>query len=206
LDKITKDTILTPYIKGKTVSIVGAAESLLEYGKGEEIDSRDVVIRVNITKPIPPEHYARVGKRTDVIYCNYSVYGLAQNGLIMGIPAVVQNYDKHLQEDLRRRFGERSLDGKLGCYIPSSGLVCIYTAVISGAKDVYVTGFDFFRTGRIKNSDFDRVLAGDNRWCIFDGAKDCGNDFIKDEHIFKHLVKDGYPLTLDEVLEEICRE
>lgn len=54
------------WLRGKRVIIVGPAGYLQGRGKGEWIDSFDVVVRVNHAVPVSfPEDY---GKRTDVLY------------------------------------------------------------------------------------------------------------------------------------------
>ncbi len=77
------------YIKGKSVAVVGRSQSPLGKGRGEEIDSYDVVLRLNYPLPhsyteepnrtridpqsdslIPPEYQEDLGKRTSVFTTN----------------------------------------------------------------------------------------------------------------------------------------
>ena len=56
------------FLKDKKVIIVGPAESLLERGDGQFIDSFDVVVRVN--RGIEPtlKNNDKLGTRTDILY------------------------------------------------------------------------------------------------------------------------------------------
>ena len=56
------------FLKDKRVIIVGPAESLLERGDGQFIDSFDIVVRVN--RGIEPtiKNYNKLGSRTDILY------------------------------------------------------------------------------------------------------------------------------------------
>ena len=132
-------TYLTQFVRGKTVSLVGAAESIIGTGNGKRIDESDVVIRIGITEPIPDSLKQYVGTRTDVIYfCldDYAKY--VRHGRYMDIPAVEKTPE--CQFALQEKY-------KLKDWIPLAGTTCLYTCLLSGAKNVYVSGVDFYRTG-----------------------------------------------------------
>src|SRR5690606_18097197 len=59
---------LTAYLTGKRVVLVGPAASLTGRRQGAEIDAYDVVVRLNLSAPTPPEQAADLGSRTDVLY------------------------------------------------------------------------------------------------------------------------------------------
>jgi hypothetical protein len=59
---------LVEYMRGKTVALVGPASSALGTGKGEFIDSHDVVVRINKHFFANPDWAEDVGTRTDVLY------------------------------------------------------------------------------------------------------------------------------------------
>lgn len=59
---------VSEYLKGKTVAIVGPASTALGTGKGEFIDSHDVVVRINKEFFAIPGREKDIGTRTDVLY------------------------------------------------------------------------------------------------------------------------------------------
>lgn len=56
------------YLNGKSVVIVGPAGYVDGCWQGKEIDSCDVVVRVNKALPIPGRMVEHIGKRCDVLY------------------------------------------------------------------------------------------------------------------------------------------
>jgi hypothetical protein len=63
-------------LEGKSVVVVGPAETMLGTGQGRVIDSFDVVVRFNTAieyMPFAGELARDVGARTDVLYCNTEV-------------------------------------------------------------------------------------------------------------------------------------
>jgi len=200
---VPRETFLTPYVAGKRVSVVGAAESIFDNGdkNGEEIDSRDIVIRSNMSNPIPEKDYPYVGKRTDLIYCNNFNYdNLVVDGKICGIKAVNQpRNENHIENDIIFKFGNLLQDGKSWC--PMSGLCCIYTVCISGAREIYVSGFDFYRSNNrlegqmVKAGEREALLPSSGRW----------NNTLKDELVFRILVQ-KYPIKVDNVLTNILSQ
>ena len=71
------------YLEGKSVIIVGPAEYLIGQNKGEWIDSFDVVVRLNLSCPVPVELKKDVGSRTDVLY-----HTLVRDQHIKAVPTV----------------------------------------------------------------------------------------------------------------------
>lgn len=63
---------LFEYLRGKTISLVGNAQSLLEHEYGEMIDSSDVVMRINRGYPL---HYKSQGLKTNVVWMNNRFVG-----------------------------------------------------------------------------------------------------------------------------------
>lgn len=56
------------YLKGKDVALVGPSDGYTGSGKGPEINSFDVVVRLNWGCPVPHERREDLGSRTDVLY------------------------------------------------------------------------------------------------------------------------------------------
>ena len=63
---------LFTYLSGKTISLVGNAQSLLEKEQGELIDSSDVVMRINRGYPVD---FKRHGTKTNVVWMNNRFVG-----------------------------------------------------------------------------------------------------------------------------------
>ena len=55
-------------IKNKKVAVVGPAQYMLSSKMGEEIDSHDIVIRLNRGIELTKEFFVDLGRRTDILY------------------------------------------------------------------------------------------------------------------------------------------
>ena len=76
------DEFFLDITKGKNVIIVGPSPILLGTGKGEEIDSYDLVIRTNNminSLILNPELGKDYGKRTDILYVNSAYFRYIEN-------------------------------------------------------------------------------------------------------------------------------
>lgn len=162
------------FIRDKRVVIVGPAASLHGQGRGELIDSYDVVVRVNLGCPVPEEMQADLGTRTDILYhvlfgSNHHKNGFehtteeAQRWKDAGVSFVAT---RHLPNHPRARGIRPHLDAvglplvcmnqtflnKLKRKIlahksPNTGILAIQWLLDSGAAEVFVTGFDFYQSG-----------------------------------------------------------
>ena len=61
---VSAETVLD-LLKNKNIVLVGNSVEILNYEKGEFIDSHDIVIRMGRGVP-RPRHYEAIGKRTDL--------------------------------------------------------------------------------------------------------------------------------------------
>ena len=68
---------LFDYLQGKTISLVGNAQSLLEKEQGELIDSSDIVMRINRGYPV---HFKSHGVKTNVVWMNNRFVIIRNNG------------------------------------------------------------------------------------------------------------------------------
>lgn len=193
-------SVLRKYVEGKTVSFVGSASSIMSHEGGEAIDSRDVVLRSNIEKVINPDLYKHIGKRTDVAYCNNDIYArFTNNGVhVIGVPAIVQSKPWSYSSEVQERYGELSPnEGRVWC--PMSGITGVYTCLVEGAKEVYVAGFDFYKSNNWQGRHF--IFADGPRRIRLQSGN--WNDVEKDELAFRQMIKDGYNIKMDKVLEGI---
>lgn len=56
------------YLNGKRVILVGPAKYIGESKMGEEIDNYDIIVRMNLSCPVPKNLHKHIGSRTDVLY------------------------------------------------------------------------------------------------------------------------------------------
>ena len=68
---------LFDYLQGKTISLVGNAQSLLEKEQGELIDSSDIVMRINRGYPV---NFKSHGVKTNVVWMNNRFVIIRNNG------------------------------------------------------------------------------------------------------------------------------
>jgi hypothetical protein len=123
-------------VEGKVVAIVGRAGSLRGSGLGAEIDSADVVVRVNWTVPVSGDEH--VGHRTDIVYCCRGCSGQREAAREQGVQWVTVK--SKYRKALARRVGD------VKKYRPNTGTVAIFDALDSGAREVRVYGMDFYAT------------------------------------------------------------
>ncbi|MND45950.1 Glycosyltransferase family 29 (sialyltransferase) [compost metagenome] len=141
-------------LDGKSVALVGNAQSLSQKVQGPEIDACDVVIRCN-RAPIP--NVASHGARTDFIATSTELEEsiMAEKGashiLWMSPPRYALPgwivrcrgfflYPKRRHEVLSREVAR-----------PTTGLMVIDLLSASPCRSVLLFGFDFFKTGSISN-------------------------------------------------------
>lgn len=65
---IASDNDFRKLLKNKSVAIVGPADYLLNSNFGEEIDSYDLVVRINRGIELIDQYHKDIGKRTDILY------------------------------------------------------------------------------------------------------------------------------------------
>lgn len=156
--------------KGKKVAVIGAADSAFEKENGNYIDSFDVIVRVNkAPHSWSPEKAKFIGSRTDVLFHSFYENTDSGGGPIdfelyaeQGIQFIVNpnNNIKGLRTHLN--YFKRNLNNKItyflprrlckkmtvdfGIIIPTVGYSALYTVLNSKCKEVFITGFTFFKT------------------------------------------------------------
>ncbi|CEN34767.1 glycosyltransferase family 29 protein [Capnocytophaga cynodegmi] len=160
------------FFKGKSIAIVGGADSVFSEKKGAYIDSFDVVIRINrgINVSIGNEEY--LGTRTDVLF-----HGLNEGDFGAGKIEVDKWKSKGVQnivfpligKDFKYMVDNFCLKNKsklplmritkemyneiiqtLKGYNATTGFATIYLISKINYKKLYVTGFTFLRTPHCK--------------------------------------------------------
>jgi hypothetical protein len=124
-------------VRGLSVAVVGRAASLAGSGNGAEIDAADVVVRVNWALPLEgaPED---IGTRTDLVYYCGGCHGQRDAAKTHGVAAMP--VDKALRSRIARY-------PKL--VRATTGVVAVFDALRSGAREVRAFGFDFYRSGYV---------------------------------------------------------
>ena len=160
----------------KNIILVGPAAYLQGSGMGAEIDSYDLIVRLNLACPVPDHQYADIGSRTDVLY-----HTLFRDRHMKERPDLFQ---PHTQQDVmdwiekdglqwvvikprhETRHAQKfahAINGIMPwCTIsayhhrqikafyktsPNMGSIAIWHILKSKCKSLYVTGCDFHTTG-----------------------------------------------------------
>lgn len=163
------DNNFNEFVKDKKVIIVGPSPSLEGTGNGEFIDSFDLVVRINKGYPAEPTMTKDIGSRVDIHYhcfhegdntggpilydemvkdnvyvcCPYPKY-------VMPFHIDVDRFEKTSQGRLRFHHIGTEFYMYLASLIktrPNSGINTILDLLAYDIKELYVTGFTFFKDG-----------------------------------------------------------
>jgi hypothetical protein len=157
-------------LKDKRVAIIGAADSAFECQNGDYIDNFDLIVRVNkAPHSWSPSKANYIGSRTDILFHSFYENTDSGGGPIdfelyakQGIKYVVnpnfsikglrthltyfkRNLDKKRTFLLPRQFYKK-MTANFGEVIPTVGYSALYTVLNSNCKEVFITGFTFFKT------------------------------------------------------------
>lgn len=158
----------------KKIAIVGAADSLLDNKNGKLIDSYDIVIRINKAPHSWNENKMDyIGSKFTYLYHSFFENDFSGGGEIdwnlyrkLGIKKVVNpNYSKaglktHLNYYKRNfnfnktyilsRKSSKSIAKDLNGYVPTVGFSALSSVLQSDCKEIFITGFTFFKTPYIE--------------------------------------------------------
>jgi len=208
------------FLTGKSVVMVGPSKTLIGQGGGDDIDAYDTVVRLNKSVPLNQVLSADIGSRTDILYhcldtpaqSNVNV----DNYISEGIEEVIASYPplsytihniayfKKMNKD-RLPFRTTNLqtfhelEKEIGTR-PNTGLLTLVDILAHDPKEVYITGFDFYRHfyyegyAKIKEKDYDKV------------AKSPAHDQDKQMKYWAELYKTDNRIIIDSVLESIFEE
>ncbi len=166
----TKIFLPESVFRGKRVAVIGAADSAFKKENGEYINSFDIIVRVNkAPHSWSPEKAKFIGSRTDVLFHSFYENSESGGGPIdfelynrLGIQFIVNpnhnlkglwthlNYYKRNQNNkttyiLARPFTEK-ITKNFGKWIPTVGFSALQTVLNSKCREVFITGFTFFKT------------------------------------------------------------
>lgn len=157
------------FLKGKTVVLVGPANTIRGKKLGEFIDSHDVVVRLNHAWPLPEEAKEDIGSRTDIIYHNLNPLRAPRRKHLRqmheaGVKWIVSTHPRnrkhkrrarpiHFQKRVNKRLipfttvGLRfRLKMRNRCGPTNTGVLAMAHLLRFKIKSLYVTGFSFFTT------------------------------------------------------------
>jgi len=160
------------FLKGKKIAVVSGAPHLINSNEGEKIDSYDVVVRINqgyLVSINDKTEQKDIGSRTDILYTQLSDYPGCGNSMHMRsmkpyfkwIVSCSPYFTKRIKE-----FVKKTNKYKIPFYIvekqnwdslfnqlnlrpnketPTSGMITIYHLLQYDIKELYVTGFTFYK-------------------------------------------------------------
>lgn len=157
-------------LKNKSVVVIGAADSAFEEKNGNFINSFDYAIRINkAPHSLSAEKKPFIGYKTDILFHSfyennesgggpidfnlYKQQGLkylvnpnhSANGLRTHLTYFKRNLSNRVTYLLPRTFYKKMVKD-FGSWIPTIGYSALYTVLNANCKEVYITGFTFFKT------------------------------------------------------------
>ncbi len=169
------DTDYFQFIKDKRVILVGPAGYMVGSGMGKEIDSYDVIIRMNLSCPVAEELKPDIGSRTDALYhlvlrrhqlnarpdlFKWHTRDEIRSWKADGVKWVVLKLSRTNPEVKRfmpvigdiipwTTIKKSDLDHvkRKANTGPNMGPVAMYHILAAGAKSLHVVGCDFHQTG-----------------------------------------------------------
>lgn len=146
--------------QGKRVVVVGPAGCLFNDCKNIDVDSFDIVSRINGHYKMCKKHGNIIGKRTDVLYHAFESFQYDTNDIqtwnntdtilvsrdanpvklkrvkTMGYNKYIDNIPFKMLQKYRKELQSN----------PSTGVLAIFHALSFKASEVYAVGFDFYQT------------------------------------------------------------
>ena len=158
------------FVKGKTIALVGPAESITNSGKGNLIDKFDIVIRLNKSLPLPSDLASDIGTKTTILYNSLNTTDFPGENKFSN--NFLQKYDikflcssypienEYFKNDIlnyikKNKFGMpfkvlnnnvyKSIENSIGTR-PYTGTCAIVDILNYDIKYLYITGLDFYST------------------------------------------------------------
>jgi hypothetical protein len=207
-------------LDNKGVVIVGPSKTLIGRSEGDLIDLFDTVIRMNKSVPLDMNMAEDIGSRTDLLYhCldqpaqskvdvnRYIKDGI--KGVVCSYPPLsftrsnINKFQKMNNDRLPFRTTDlkvyNSLEKELATR-PNTGLLTLVDVLSYDVKEVYLTGFCFYRNfyydgySTINESDYGKV------------ANSPAHDQDKQLKYWAELYKTDGRISVDSVLESIFKE
>ena len=141
---------LLDYLKGKSVNIVGNAQSLFDREYGKEIDKADVVIRFNKGFITQPE---KQGTKTSILMLGRDMTKEEIDSY--GAEIVVNRSTKYKNniDYTISALDTELLRNRIRINTPTTGFIAIDICMTANAKSITLYGFDFEKTKTFYNPD-----------------------------------------------------
>lgn len=196
------------------VAVVASASYLKGKGYGREIDSSDLVVRVNMNSQIIHLHPDDIGTKTDIVYVAMGLYRhLVQK-------KDYPNFKLPENSVMKLRDNKIGLSRKKRGYYPNTGMIAVEEYARKGHV-VKVFGMDFYSSafgGKIprKTNPKPVVITVDKNLVYLEGYTESIGDkapkrrisHIGGEPDVKNLIKlmKAYPIILDPHMEKIVEK
>ncbi len=216
-------------LKDKRVAIIGAADSALQNQNGDFIESFDVIIRVNkALHTWEPMHEVFLGKRTDILFHSFyeneysgggpinftsfrdlgMKYLVHPDSSVKGLITHLNFYKRNGKKErtfLYEPFMYRVMRSSFGKWKPTVGFAALYSVLNSPCKEIYITGFTFFKTSYAAGyRDHLKTKEANDRHIQQQGLHNPDLEFL----LFKQLLKEHKceKIICDEVLDSLLKE
>lgn len=214
----SSEQILSGMLRGRRVALVGPSVTAEETGHGIEIESYDLVARVNFQWPIPEERITDLGRRMDILYhcCNGDrpIRGLLENPQFLKTKFMC--YERGLESLLLRSFCRdnnipslcvsesfRDLTDILRS-APNTGTVAIHHLLKFPIQELFVVGFSFFQDPYYKGYPGDG--ADPSHWVNQKSPTEIWeHQFGPQLEYFRRLTLSDRRIRVDKRLQEILR-
>lgn len=205
------------FFDGKSIAIIGGADSVFAEKKGAYIDSFDIVVRINKGIESDTKNSEYLGERTDILFqglddlphCCGKVEPI--EWLKKGVKSVIFPYNGIAQLNSIDRYVVRA-KGKLPLYQvsekklkeikniiksnPTTGFSAIYLLSRVNYQKIYITGFTFYKTpyrkGYNESKSYKQLLTS---------MKDHDPDM--EYNVVKQIYENKKNIEVDKVLEAI---
>jgi len=225
------DASYNEFLKDKRVIIVGPSPSLEGLGKGEEIDSYDIVVRINKAFPVEEGVQSDIGSRTDIHYhclctdmhCGGPVFYKEMKDENVFVSCPYPKWIKPFNGDVTR-FENDNKKWDLGFHVldtyyylgiaemlgtrANSGTLTILDLLCYDVKELHITGFTWFRDGWRKSyKDHTKIFGEEEgkkkeeKW--LKGEFD-GNHVQKpQEDLVREIYLNDDRVFIDDIMKEI---
>lgn len=227
------DKSYNEFLKDKKVVIVGPSPSLEESGKGDWIDSFDIVVRINKAFPVEEEMTKDIGTRTDIHYhclctdmhCGGPVFYQEMKESNVFVSCPYPKWVRPFHSDVTR-FEKDNKKWDLGFHVldtdyymgiaemlgtrANSGTLTILDLLCYDVKELHITGFTWFRDGWRKSYKDHTEIFGKSK------GKELEEKWLKGEFDGNHVQKPQEDLVreiylndnrvfIDDVMKEILQ-
>lgn len=211
IKKITLKKFDLNDFKNKRIAIIGPANSAIENELGSYIDGFDIVVRINKSIDVVDKYAKFIGNKTTVLFHGLDETPKTGCGSIettkwkkKGVKKVYYplNIDKFYL-NLTNYFKKNSallpisqidkalydeISYKLDNFIPTTGFAAIYILLSSNFKELYISGFTFFKTNHLSGY---REDLKDNSEAILLMKQYGNHDPEREFELFKKMIKNN---------------